>query len=351
MKRTKLLLLIIIIPVGIMSWTLASNKREIDNRKEVNTVETAISVSVSPVLLKEVSEQMELTGTTQPVKEVSVASESVGKITEINFALGDYIAEGKVLARTEDTYRRLAYENAKLNYFKCRDDLTRYQAMREGDAVTETQLRDIRLAYENADIQMKNAQKQLSDTQITSPFSGYVTSKSIDPGAFVNTGSVIAAISDISRLKVILDVSESDAYKLSPGQTVIVTSDVYPGTEYNGSISSVSQKAGISHTYPVEIVMSNSNRYKLKAGTYVNVHIKTGRDENILLIPREAIVSSMKDPSVYQVTDGIAHPVKIITGRSVNKLVEVISGLHRGDLVVTDGQINLADGLKVTIIQ
>ncbi|HEY6913895.1 MAG TPA: efflux RND transporter periplasmic adaptor subunit [Paludibacter sp.] len=340
----------VITMLGVMTWTLASNKKVIDSRKEVKTGQSDVAVTVAPTEMKETNGNLELVGTAQPCKEVNVASESAGKIIQVNFKMGDFVAKGKVLAKIDDTYKRLAYDNAKLNYDKYKDDLNRYQALRKGDAISDTQLRDIKLGYENAAIQLENAKKQWDDTKITAPFSGYITAQNTELGAYVNVGAAIAGIADISELKVVLDVSESNAYELRQGQQINVTTDVHPEARYTGKISNISPKASASHTYPVEVLIANNGKDKLKAGTYVNVSVNMGKSGKTLMIPRDAIVSSVKDPSVYVVNGNLAKLVKITTGRSFNSNLEVVAGLSEGDKVVTTGQINLTDGSKVSVI-
>ena len=349
-KKTIIGVSTIIVLLGLMAWTLASNKKVIDENKQVKTSETSIAVTVASTEMKETNGNLELVGTAQASKEVNVASEGSGKIVQVSFKMGDFVAKGKVLAKIDDTYKRLAYENARLTYNKCKEDLARYEALRKGDAVSDTQLRDTRLAYENANIQLENAKKQWDDTKIVAPFSGYITSQNTELGAYVVAGTVIAGIADISELKVVLDVSESNAYELHPGQIISVTTDVHPDADYKGKISNISPKASPSHTYPVEILIANNGKDKLKAGTYVNVSVNMGKSGKALMIPRDAIVSSVKDPSVYVVNDNLVKLVKITTGRSFNSNLEVIAGLAQGDKVVTNGQINLTEGSKVSVI-
>jgi len=349
-KKTIIASATVVVLLSLMTWTLASNKKVIDSRKEVKTTQSDIAVTVASTEMQETNGNLELVGTAQPCKEVNIASESAGKIIQVNFKMGDFVAKGKVLAKIDDTYKRLAYDNAKLNYNKYKDDLDRYQALRNGDAISDTQLRDIKLGYENAAIQLENAQKQWDDTKITAPFSGYITSQNTELGAYVNAGTVIAGIADISELKVVLDVSESNAYELRQGQQISVTTDVHPEADYKGKISNISPKASASHTYPVEVLIANNGKYKLKAGTYVNVSVNMGKSGKTLMIPRDAIVSSVKDPSVYVLNGNIAKLVKITTGRSFNSNLEVVAGLDAGDKVVTNGQINLIDGAKVSVI-
>lgn len=349
--KTTIAVTVSVILLGLMTMTLASNKKEINLRKEVKSNEATIAVTVASAEMKVSNMNLNLIGTTQASKEVNIASESAGKIVKVNFRMGDYVNTGKILAEIDDTYKRLAFENAKLNFNKCKEDISRYKALREGDAVSDTQLRDIQLAYDNANIQLENAKKQLADTQISAPFSGYITSQNTELGAYVVAGTVIAGIADISELKVVFDVSESNAYELQQGQSVNVTTDVHPEAKYKGTISNISPKASASHTYPVEILIPNNGKDKLKAGTYVNVNVNMSNKERVLMIPRDAIISSLKDPSVYLVKNNIAQLAKIGVGRNYDSFIEVVSGLNEGDQVVTNGQINLAGSSKVTVIK
>jgi len=147
-----------------------------------------------------------------------------------------------------------------------------------------------------------------------------------------------------------LTVSESDIYQLRAGMKAFVTTDVLPNTNFNANISSIGQKGSSAHSYPVEIMIANDSKNPLKAGTYVNVSVNAGKTGNTLMIPRDAIVSSVKEPSVYIVKNGIVELTKITTGRQYNAYIEVLTGLNDGEQVVTNGQINLSDGVKVTVI-
>jgi RND family efflux transporter MFP subunit len=287
----------------------------------------------------------------EPDRGVVLASKSAGEIVRVNFKMGDIVRTGAVLAQVDDTYKRLAYENAQLTYNKLKDDYARFQVLRQGEAVSENQLRDIRIGFENATIQLENAKKQLEDAQIVAPFSGVITSKNTELGAYVNPGTPIAGIADISRLKVRLAVSEGNVYQLREGREVAVSTSIYPGVNYRGIITGISPQGSGSHTFPVEITIANSDKHPLKAGTYVNVRVDMGKTGTALMIPRDAIVSSVKDPSVYVVRDETAELVKITAGSDYNSYLEVTSGVSEGDLVVINGQINLMDGSKVTIIQ
>ena len=349
--KTKIIITgVITLLLSVMVWKLYANKQEINTRKEVKTTEEKVSVTVATAELKETSGMLQLVGTAEPCKEVTVASETSGKIVQLNFKMGDFVNQGTILAKVDDTYKRLAYENAKINYDKFKEDYERYQVLRKGDAVSETQLRDMRIGYENATIQLENAKKQLDDTKIIAPFSGYITLKNAELGAFVNMGTAIAGIADISQLKVQLTVSESDIYQLHTGMEAYVTTDVLPNADFKANISGIGQRGNNAHTYPVEILIANNSKNPLKAGTYVNVSVSAGKANKTLMIPRDAIVSSVKEPSVYVVKGDMVQFTKITTGRQYNAYIEVLTGLNEEERVVTNGQINLSDGAKISVI-
>ena len=350
-KKSIIIGAIVIVLLGAMVWTLAGNKKEIDSRKDVKTTEDRIAVTVASAQMREISNLLELVGMAEPDKEVTVASESTGKIVQINFNLGEMASKGAVLAKVDDAYKRLAFENAQLTYNKNKEDYDRYQVMRKGDAISDNQLRDMKISSENAAIQLENAKKQWDDTKIIAPFSGVITSKNTELGAYVNAGTSIAGMADIAHLKIVLAVSESNVYQLRKGQEVTVSANVYPGITYKGIISGISPQGSTAHTFPVEIVIANNRENPLKAGTYVNARVDMGKSVKALMIPRDAIISSIKDPSVYVVKGEKVVLVKINTGLDYNSYLEVTSGISEGDQVVTNGQINLTDGAGISIIK
>jgi RND family efflux transporter MFP subunit len=350
MKKGIIATAVIVLIGSLMAWQLFANKQEIDSRKEVKVNNESIAVTIAEVGKQSIGTNVSLTGSTEANQVVKIASKTSGEIVQINFKLGDYVSKGTVLARVDDTYTKLAVDNAKINYNKYKEDVERYQILRVGDAVTETQLRDMKIAFENARIQLEQAQRQLEDTYIRAPFSGYITSKDVDLGKFVSVSTPIAEIADISELKVVVSVSESNVYNLQKGQQVSVNTPIYPGISFPGKIVHISAKGDNSHSYPIEISLANSKEHPLKAGTYVDIAINSGESQPALCIPRDAILSSVKDPTVYRVEDGVATLVKITTGKSYDSYLEVTSGLNEGDKVITTGQINLMDGARVALV-
>jgi RND family efflux transporter MFP subunit len=204
-----------------------------------------------------------------------------------------------------------------------------------------------------AEAQYITAKRQLEDTKIKTPISGYITSRNLDLGSMVQgspQATLVANVVDISRVKVKLNISESDAFLLKAGDPVGVTSDVLPGVTFNGKISSISAKADEAHTYPVEIIVENQSAHQLRAGMFVRVEFKSLKNGDALVISREALIGSIKDPKVYTINNGIVNLRNITVGNESGKWIQVLGGLSEGETIVVNGQNNLVENAKVEIL-
>lgn len=350
MKKKTIIVVVVIAALALIVGKLIINKSAIDEKNHVK-VELATLVNVKEVLKKKENSSLVLTGVTAPVQEVTLKAETSGQIVSINFNLGDYVSKGKVLVEIDDKLAKLNLDAVKLNLSKLEDEYNKTKNLYSGNAISETKVRDARIDYEKAKVTVEQAEKQLSFTKIIASQNGFIVSKSVDNGTFVGTGSPIVSIVDISRLKTIINVSETDVYKLKVGQKARIITSVFQGVEYNGKVSFVSQQGDASHNYAVEIVLDNKTANQLKAGTFVNVEFNFPAEHPMLLIPRTALVGSIKDAKVYVVTNDEAFQRNITIGRDLSDNLEVTEGLKEGDKVVTTGQINLSDGAAVSIIK
>jgi RND family efflux transporter MFP subunit len=353
MKKISIIILIIGI-VGIVAFRLASNKKEIDSKNQVKDKSNfKVAVNVAKVTSRTNEKNLSLVGTVVANQVVDIKSEVQGKIIGLYYELGDYVSQGKVIARIDDKIRQLAVANAEQSLADAHQNFDRYKTLYEGGGATKAQFDQYKLALDNAENRLQQAKKELSSAVITAPFSGYITTKSIENGAFVNIGAPIATIVDISQLKVQLSVPERDVYALNVGDPVDISSNVYPGVTFKGKIKFISYQGDASHNYPIEISMLNQKSNPLKAGTYVDIAFNKKNQTASLQIPRDALVGSIKDAKVYVVnTDNdIARIKNIIVGHDNGNFLEVISGLSEEEYIVTSGHINLSDSSKVTIIK
>jgi membrane fusion protein, multidrug efflux system len=341
---------VIIALLALIVLRLVSNKEKIESTKNVKTDLTYVTVNVANVQKMTLNDSLKLIGYLDAYTEVDIAAEASGVITSLNANLGDVKSKGAVLATIDDKLKQLAVSKAKIDLDKLQKNLERYKNLYKGGTLTEQQLDDAQTMYESAVLQLEQAQKQLDDATITAPITGIVSRKLFEKGEFVNMGSPMFTMVDISRFKIKLNVSETNVYHLKTGDIAMVTTDVYPGVKLQGKVSYISPKGDETHNYAVEIEMANSREYPLKSGTFANVQIQLPTKADALYIPRESLLGSVNDAQVYVAENRKANLRSITVREGNDKYLQVISGLSENEKVVVNGQINLADGKDIKII-
>lgn len=353
MKFNKSFLIVALVLIGLSAlgvYKLTENKEIVESRVTHNDPNKAFLVRTHTVTGSAFTENISAVGTFEPVREVTVVSQANGEIRTVNFELGDHVKAGQVLATVDKDILSAQYEAAKANFENSKSNLERYEKASASEGIPQIQIDQARLGVKSAESQMKVLAKQLEHTTITAPFSGIITTKNIELGSTLGAGAKVATITDISSLKLTVQIPEKEIGSFNTGNSIDVLCDIYQGEAFTGKIVMVGAKADRAHNYPVQIEVKNSTDKPLKAGMYGSV-ASADVKSNALLVPKKALVGSEKDPEVYVVTDGKANLRKITISSSNTDMYLVSSGLKEGDVVVTAGQINLTDATPVTIAQ
>ena len=347
MKKKIVIIGIVVLIVGGIAYKLAANKKVIEANNKMADTNITIPVNIITTKLSQPSNNLVKSGTLIPFKEADITSASSGKLTSVNFELGDYVSQGATLALVDNAGLKLSLDAAELAKNKSEKDFKRYKTLLAGEATTEMNFQDAKLNYENAQNQIEQIQKQMSDNRIKAPVTGQIVSKLKESGEFVSPGTVLGHIVDVNRLKVDVMVAEHDVYSLKNGAPVTVTTDIYPGVTFDGKVIFISQSGDAVHNYQVEVALQNRKDHPLRAGSFANVDFNRKSQEDLLLIPKSALIQSLDKPMVYVVENGKAKQVNITVGQTYGNDVTVISGLQPGQQVVTSGLVNISDGTPV----
>jgi RND family efflux transporter MFP subunit len=339
-----------IIAFVIIIAVLMHNKSQIKAAENVEKID-AYPVNVDTVSSRHLTDHLNLVGTIQANNDVPIVSEAQGKVIKVSAQVGDFKKSGSTLIQLEDDVELAAFKMAEVSYHKAQKDYERYQALFVEKSVTDSQLETAKLALQTAESQYINSKKAYEDTKITTPISGIVTLRNVDLGDYIQKNSTVAEVVDIATLKAMINVSEQDVFNLKVGDKVQITTDVYPGVTFEGKIKTIGSKGDAAHTYPVEVDLSNNREHPLKAGMFAQILFSPVSNSKSLIIPRDALLGSIKDARVYVIEDGAAKLRDVVIGNSSNNNLEVLSGLQEGDIVVINGQNNLKENYKVKIIR
>lgn len=350
MKRIITISLIIIVVVGACSITLMMNKKKIDEKSKLDGNLSTIPVFVTTAGISKLSGSFEVNGTFSAIHELTLMSEGQGKVVELLFNTGDFVKAGQVLAQLDDELVRSQLRLAEAAHEKAKADLLKYEGLLKADAISSQQVEDAKLGLRKAETDVTTLRKQLDFMTISAPIQGTIVRRHIEKGSLLMPGAPVAEIVDVSRLKYIANVAETEAAQVKKGDRISITTSLFPGVKYLGTVVSVGVRADDARRFPIELEMMNDPSHPLRAGMFGTASFHSESVREGLVIPRNAIVGSIKTPKVYVVENGRAILKSVIIGSATDHDVEVIDGLTTGEQIVISGQINLDDQARVSIV-
>lgn len=205
--------------------------------------------------------------------------------------------------------------------------------------------------------EVQRTRKAKRTLTITSPASGIVTEKVAVQGQSVMAGASMMTIADLSTVWAIGELRETDAASAAPGTIANIAMTAYPGRQLTGRVSYIYptlQPEG--RTVRVRISLQNPG-LRLKPGMFGTATLVSG-GSTALSVPSSAVIETGEKSVVFvRMPDGSLMPHDVTTGRRVKDLVEVLSGVDAGQVVVTSAQFmlesesNIADVMRSMIGQ
>ncbi len=355
MKRIIIVIVVIVVALGAIAYVLTNNKKK-NEAKTAFIAEGggAVAVRIASVEKKVVDLDFVANGNFAPKQELNFLSENAGRITKIYVDEGDKVSKGQPLARLDAEIINTDRETAEATYQNAVRDEARYQSSFQTGGVTQQQLDQAKLATRNAKLRLQASQRKLSDANIKSPINGIVNKRYIEVGAFVTAqGTQLFELVDVSKLKLKVNVNESQVASLKVGDQISIKSTVFPTEKFSGKVTFIAPKADASLNFPIEIEVTNNTKNSLRAGMYGTAVFNFPKQAPSILIPRTSFVGSVSSNQVfiYDKSNNTSKIRKVVTGRILGDNVEVMEGLNEGESVIISGQINLAEGTAVSIVK
>lgn len=293
---------------------------------------------------------VETVGILRAKQITNISSDIADKVVAVLYQPGGYVTKGTPLIQLDDrTYRanlqsdEAAYALAKVNY-------QRYLSLAKLGAQAKQTLDQARASYLQAKAKVSADQTLLSKTTIRAPFSGYIGSKTVSIGDYVQPGQVLTVLVNRKLLQVNYSFPEKYLPELKLNQKVTITMSGDAKAEqhrFTGKVTYVAPQIDeATHSIKLQADIPNKNN-ELTPGLFVKVRQETGVAKNTLVIPEESLLPTITGNEVYIVRNGKAYAVPIKIGLTFKNKIQVLSGLKQNDAVITVGQQQLKDGTPV----
>lgn len=350
-------------------------------------------VSTAKAAYQEWQPALSAVGTLRAVRGADLALDVAGLVTKVNLKSGDEVKEGQVLLQLRDSE-----DVAQLHQLEASAALAEvtFGRARQQLAVQAISKADYDAAA--ADLKAKQAavqqqQVNVSKKELRAPFAGRAGIITVNPGAYLNSGTTIVTLQQLDPIFVDFHLPQRNLGDLKVGQKVRVTLDAFKGKTFEGTLSAISPKVdGDTRNVQVEASVPNPDRI-LTPGMFADVSVDVGDKERHLTLPQTAIVYNPYGETVYLVktkgefdkaqaqaaaandaekapTDAkaadkskdkakdaksappdelVAQQSFVTTGPTRGDQVAIVKGLDENVEVVTSGQIKLKSGAPIKI--
>lgn len=329
-------------------FILFSNKKKAENKVYKYDENKKIAVTAEIVKYEDFSTEKIYSGIFESNKEAKLMFELPGKITRLNYEVGDKVSSGSIIGTLDTEILKLQKEQAELQVESLERDYARHKILLAEKAVQLVQFEKIETAYKTAKVQLKTLSEQISKSSLRAPFSGIITMKFTEIGTVVAPQIPVVQLSDISKLRMTIQVPENEINHFKMNDKVKVKPEQNSNKIYDGRIVVISGKSDMSHNFLVQIEVNNNNR-EIKAGMFGYVIKSQQTMEKQLIVPISSLIGSSILPQLYIIENekAILKGIEILDKNT--EFAAIKSGIKEGDEVVTSGFINLSNGKNVTI--
>jgi len=325
----------------------------------------ALPVSVAPVQRQDLNSYLVLNGIVEPERKVEIFSRLSAYVKQIIKEEGAYVQENAILALLDDTEIKIGFEQAKiqleqakLSLEEAEQNFNRNQELIQRELISKQEFqtqeavyKQRKLDYQNRQEGYKDLELQLNYTKIRALSEGFITERLIEVGDRVNANQQVYTIEDFKPLLIRVYVPTSDAIKLETGMSAEVLTEVLQGAVFNGDVKLINPRIDTQTGTVKTTVEVFDDSLRLKPGMFVEVRIAIGAKENVLTIPRKAILYKQNKTYVFVMNRNQVSQREVLLGLTEEDLVEVTNGLAEGDVIVVVGVEGLKDGQRVDVVQ
>jgi RND family efflux transporter MFP subunit len=374
----------LIVILGIGSWGCSKGKEDTKAIEKAGS-RAPIAVEATQVQAKDLIEGIDAVGALTPKFEANLKSEYAGIVSDVYVTEWVRVKKGTPLAKLDSREidamvqkAQAAVEVAKANLLqaevadqRAERELTRAQNLKEvglitqqnlDDARTEKSAASARIAAAQAQLlaaekDLKQARTRLAKAVFYSPLDGVVSARNVNVGDLVGEPGatrIMFQIVDNHLLDLTVTIPSTEMGRLRLGQSLTFTTDTFPGKTFSGRIKYINPVVNEADRSVKVIAEVPNNPEILKGGLFVKGRIITGQRRDVLQIPKSALLSwdvGARKGEVFTVNQNQSHRKSIQTGGLSGDWVEVVSGIQKGEQVITRGGFNVKDGDRVRITQ
>lgn len=346
MNKVLRLSLIILTVAALVSC--GNNGGKGGSKGATTTQKEAEKVKVQTLQSERIAKSLELSATLEGYETMNISPSITGHIEHIYVEVGSRVQKGSMLVRMDQTQ----LNTTRINLASTKTEFERVSALKQSGSISQQVYDQTKAGYDQL-VETERFQEQ--NTFVKAQFAGVISAKNYEDGEMY-TGAPILTLTQISRLKAIINIPETYFPLVKTGMKVDVESDIYPGTLFPATIEIVYPTVDpASHTFQAKLNIPNSAE-KIRPGMYVRTHLAVG-EVDAIVVPYQSVLklTGSNDRYVFVNDGGTARRVAVTLGQRFDDRIEIIplekDALKAGDQLVVTGQARLVDGVNLEIVE
>jgi membrane fusion protein (multidrug efflux system) len=333
--------------LSLAAATGCGNPGEAGNRDPGNG-EVPVNVRSLEVGRTTMREYLTVSGPLRPFRGADVSTEEGGVVVSIPKSKGEYVEEGEVLVALDRDLLAAEMRSAEADRDLREYNGTRIKSLFEANQVSREELVRAETELARADAAWDIARIRWERAAVKAPFDGLLADRYVEEGELLVPGTRVARVVDPGVLKVVASVSEREVRRVQPGAAAAVTVEGVPGTK-EAHVHWVSFEADpMSGKFQVEVRVANESG-DLRPGVVARAQILKDVHEDVVVIPRDAVVLRAEGPTVFVLDEDRARARPVTLGADQGLMTVVEEGLRGGERIVVRGQRELQNGSLVTV--
>ncbi len=334
--------------LALAALTLAACGGKGADKTATTTKKEAEKVKVLTLASERIAKSLELSSTLEGYETMNIAPSITGHIEHIYVEVGSRVQKGTMLVRMDQTQ----LNTTRINLASTKTELDRVTALKASGSVSQQVYDQTKAGYDQL---VETERFQNENTFVKAQFPGVISAKNFEDGEMY-TGAPILTLTQINRLKAIINIPETYFPLVRQGMKVDIVSDIYPNQTFPATIEIVYPTIdAASHTFQAKLNIPNGNE-KIRPGMYVRATLAIG-EVDAIVVPYQSVLklTGSNDRYVFVNDEGTARRVAVTLGQRYDDRIEVIpvetGAIKAGDQLVVTGQARLVDGDKLEIVE
>ncbi|MEH6581784.1 MAG: efflux RND transporter periplasmic adaptor subunit [Halioglobus sp.] len=312
----------------------------------------AVTIGATTARMELRQTELEAVGSIRAARGVELSTEERGEIIAIDFSSGNLVQAGDLLITLNDKVEQASRERQVANLKLARLLYDRDKRLVGQKSIPESQYDRSKADLESAIAQLAEIEARLENKRIHAPFSGTTGITQVKVGDYVEPGTPITTLQDLSELEVDFTLPARHYPELEIGQKIKLQVAAFPDKNFKAILQALDSQVDAG-TRSILLRATIQNSEGLLPGMFARLVINLGKPEQIVALPDTAVTYSLHGNTIYvieQTPDGLSATSRVVeTGESRGGRVAILSGLDAGERVVSAGQNKLFRGAMVEI--